>query len=290
MRAPAWPIAAMASALIACADQPVLVADRSEVEAHREFAAPIIRGVDECAGEISQLPIRYGGFVSLTLEVDRHGQARLIDVLEPPPFALDNIATPACRRQLEVATEAWRYQPFERDGRATKAQIAERALILPAERWRVPRRQFPAIANLDSVLITLTRRRGMAFCDGDRTAFYELQIRGDGRVTTRLPMPGPDQTRSHRIDRVDVERLVEQFRAASFFSLEEEYRAGFTDQPMQILTFEAGAVQASVLDSVGEMVGMPLVVRDLEVAVDAAAGLEPLRCGPDMILGRGELG
>jgi hypothetical protein len=29
---------------------------------------------------------------------------------------------------------------------------------------------------------------------------------------------------------------------------------------------------------------MPMVVRDLEVAVDAAAGLAPLRCGPGAFL------
>ena len=89
--------------------------------------------------------------------------------------------------------------------------------------------------------------------------------------------------RQFAIGRDIVERLVERFRAAHFFSLEPEYVSGTTDQPGQKLTFETGTDRASVVDYVGETVGMPLVVRDLEVAVDAA-GLGPLQCGPDMWL------
>ncbi|HCK84486.1 MAG TPA: hypothetical protein DHW63_08215 [Hyphomonadaceae bacterium] len=283
MKTPAWPIAASTLALIACADEPMFVADRLEVEAHREFVA-VIRGVDACGGGVIQLSAAYGGFVNLTVEVDPSGHARLLDVPEQSPLALD-VANPNCRKQLEVVTEAWRYRPFERDGLATKAQFAERALILPAERWRVPRRQFPAIANPDFVLITLTRSGGWIHCESERSRYYRLQIHGDGNVTITSPMPGPDAIRRQRIDPAVVENLVEQFRAADFFSFEEEYHAPITDQPRQTLTFEAGQVRASVSDYVGETVGMPLVVRDLEVAVDAAAGLEPLRCGgPDTVL------
>lgn len=139
-----------------------------------------------------------------------------------------------------------------------------------------------------AVLIRLERFPGLILCDGPRPGAYTLDIQGTGVVTiteaARSDLPnGPQMIRQpprhYAISRDSVERLVGRFRDADFFSLSDEYRSGVTDQPGQRLTFRAGASSASVDDYVGESVGMPLVVRDLERAVDAAAGLAPIQCG-----------
>ncbi|MEP1315006.1 MAG: DUF6438 domain-containing protein [Parasphingorhabdus sp.] len=75
-------------------------------------------------------------------------------------------------------------------------------------------------------------------------------------------------------DKVDpgvVAELVEQFREAEFFSLNDEYRAQITDNPAYILTINTGTVSKTVVDYVGEEVGMPVVVTQLQKAVDRAA-------------------
>lgn len=285
-----------ATSLAACTGDPVVVSDASEIVSHR-MGPLLIRGADVCVDEISRMQeVGYGDHAMITMRVDRTGDVTFVSAepLDLATFGLANLASADCQRQIALAIDSWRYRPFERNGRAIKAEIVERVLFLPAERWRVPPRQFPPVPSLDSVVITLERWPSLYICEGDRSASYILQIRGNGDVTIRervrnsvtqgapLLVDGP--VRRFRIDRASVERLVEQFRAANFFSLEAEYASGITDQPGQELTFETSANRASVLDYVGETVGMPMVLRELQVAVDAAAGLEPLRCGPDMTL------
>jgi hypothetical protein len=286
--------AVAAISLAACAGDPLVVSDTSEIAAHR-IDPPLIRGADVCVDEISRKPeIGYGDHALITMRVDRAGHVTFVNAepLDLATFGLRNLASTDCQRQIALAIEGWRYRSFERNGRAIDAEIVERVLFLPAERWRTTSREFPQV-SLDSVVITLERWPGLFVCEGDRSAWYVLQIRGTGegtmaeRVHNNVP-GGPifvdAPARHFTIGRDTVERLVEQFRVANFFSLEEEYASGITDQPGQRLTFETNTDRAEVLDYVGETVGMPMVVRDLQLAVDAAAGVEPLRCGADMWL------
>jgi hypothetical protein len=280
------------AALAGCTNA-LVITSPTEIAAHRQFEAPIIRGADACVDEISRIQeVGYGAFADFSLHVDRMGHARVVEILGLSQDSLPNAGTTACRHQVEAVTATWRYRPFEQRSRPVMAQITERVLMLPEERWRAPRRPFPEVV-LDSVLITLERMPSLYICDRDRSASYVLHIRGDGDVTYTervrntvvggpLLVDGP--TRRYRVSPDDVERLVDQFRSADFFSLEEEYASGITDQPGQILIFDTGVERATVRDYVGETVGMPLVVRDLEVAVDATAGLPRLLCGPDMTL------
>ncbi len=288
--------AGVAASLAACAGDPLAVSDTSEIASHR-IGPPLIRGADVCVDEISRMQeVGYGDHALITMRVDRTGHVALVSV-EPSgasTFGLRNLALTDCQSLIASAIESWRYRPFERNGRAIEAEIVERVLFLPGERWRVPPRQFPPVPSLDSVVITLERGPGLYICEGDRSASYVLQIRGNGDVTIRervrnsvtqgAPLLVDGSIRRFRIDRAVVERLVEQFRAANFFSLEGEYASGVTDQSGQELTFQTSTDRASVLDYLGETVGMPMVVRDLQVAVDTAAGLRPLRCGPEMTL------
>jgi hypothetical protein len=282
-----------ATLLSGCANEPLVVADASEVAFHRS-APPIVRGADQCVDDISRMPeVGYGDHASITLHIDGEGYARFVSV-QTPGGRLTNLASEACQAQIASAVASWRYRPFERDGRAVDAEIVERVLMLPAERWRASPRQFPPILDPNSVVITLERWPALYFCERDRSPSYVLQIRGDGSVTIRgkevqwgddhVPRLVEAPVRRLSIGPDAVERLVQQFRAANFFSLDEEYGSGITDQPGQILTLEIGSERARVLDYVGETVGMPMVVRDLQEAVDAAAGLAPLRCGADMWL------
>ena len=68
--------------------------------------------------------------------------------------------------------------------------------------------------------------------------------------------------------------LVKQFQGAGFFRLKSEYRAGVTDNPTFVVTIDTGHGSKSVVDYVGEDVGMPASVKQLENAIDAAAGTE----------------
>jgi hypothetical protein len=291
--------AVAAAALGACAGEPLIISDQSEINAHRLSGPPIIRGVNQCVHEtFRHEDVGYGANTDITLRVDSRGRASFVGIEDPEPPLLDEI-TARCRQQIEQALADWRYRPFERDGRIHAAEIVEQILMLPAERWRTADRPFPPIQDMENVTITLQRQGGLAGCREERSVSYVLQIRGNGEVTIWEAMINPNRgprqpieihgpPRRYMIDRAKVEALIGRFQAARFFSLEAAYNAGITDQPGQKLFLDTGTERAVVEDYVGEVVGMPFIVRDLQVAVDSAAGLPPLspQCGPERTLRR----
>ncbi len=68
-----------------------------------------------------------------------------------------------------------------------------------------------------------------------------------------------------------MRQLLERFRNANFFSLKNEYRAGVTDNPTYCLELVVGSKKKIITDDVGEWVGMPAAVTELEEAVDQTA-------------------
>src|SRR5688572_4428892 len=121
------------AALSAC-EAGAPIDDPQTIALHRGAEVALIRGVDACVTEIEMMPeVGYGEVLELTLEVQRDGGARVISFRETHPGALPQIATPACRAQIEAAVAAWRYEPFKRFGIAVRQRIVDRALVLPAE-------------------------------------------------------------------------------------------------------------------------------------------------------------
>lgn len=143
---------------------------------------------------------------------------------------------------------------------------------------------FPAVVGED-VTIKLQRTACFGSCPD-----YTVTIDGNGNVrfVTRND-EGPADADVHRafsrddgvllsgvhtdtIDPQVVRKLVAQFRAAGFFALKDKYVASVTDSPSYVLTFRTGTQTKTVVDYVGESVGMPASVTALENAVDHAAG------------------
>jgi len=143
---------------------------------------------------------------------------------------------------------------------------------------------FPPI-DRDKLLITLQRSACYGSCPD-----YLVTVDGRGHVVfVTSPMAADEVTDLHRafsrsngvlvdgrhedtIAADQVDRLVEQFRSASFFDLQDEYVGRVTDNPTFVLTIDTGNGIKRVVDYVGKSAGMPAVVTDLERAVDATAG------------------
>ena len=119
---------------------------------------------------------------------------------------------------------------------------------------------------------------------------YKVIIDGLGRVTftteTRPVDPVSGVHRSYapsvgvllpgthhaRIDPRAVQALMDRAAAANFFALKPEYRAGMTDAPTYAVTIATGKAAKTVTDYVGLEAGMPRAVKELEDAIDEAAG------------------
>ena len=65
-----------------------------------------------------------------------------------------------------------------------------------------------------------------------------------------------------------------RFRSADYFSLEDKYIAGVTDNPTYITSIAFDTFHKSVVDYVGEYEGMPDAVRELEETIDQIVGSE----------------
>jgi hypothetical protein len=123
---------------------------------------------------------------------------------------------------------------------------------------------------LASVRITLQRTGCFGSCPA-----YAVEIGGDGVVKYHggaYVLVAGDH--SGTIASEDVRCLVDAFRAADFWSLSPEYRAPITDNPTFSLTLSIGGESKTVVDYVGEAVGMPQAVTGLEDAVDQSSGDE----------------
>jgi TonB family protein len=196
------------------------------------------------------------GFQGLVLriEVDRTGSVTSAKVTE---------GTEEFRAAAVAMARKWRYKPFVRDGRAVPAAFTDIIMIRPPESPVRTNKAFPTVQNWGSVKIVLKRTP----CFG-RCPVYDVEIDGHGNVTFN----GSVGERHRHISRETLEGLLEVFRKANYFSLDSAYRIGATALPTYITSISIDGHSMSVLDYGGLQVGMPVSVREVEQAIDEAAG------------------
>ncbi|RYG16152.1 MAG: hypothetical protein EON96_09280 [Caulobacteraceae bacterium] len=136
---------------------------------------------------------------------------------------------------------------------------------------RTPTRHVPFPSTDGKPISIFLERTG---CFGTCPAYVTI-LRNDGTVY----FCGRSDVRAlgwqtGRIAPEEFNRLVEQFRIADFFSLEDQYSAEVTDNPTYLVGINVGGQAKAVLDYVGEEAGMPPTVTRLQNAIDKAAGTE----------------
>jgi hypothetical protein len=162
--------------------------------------------------------------------------------------------------------KTWTYQPFEKDGHAAAVTFASSVSLLPPEKAPCGHAAFPEIHDWKSVTIKLTRTRCFGTC-----AAYELEIDGNGNVVFEGEYPVSAERRGF-VSQAALEGLVDKFRTANYFSLCPSYRLGATDLPAFTTSISIDGKSMSVQDYGGFQVGMPVSVREIEDAIDEAAG------------------
>jgi hypothetical protein len=129
---------------------------------------------------------------------------------------------------------------------------------------------FPELADPTGFSIQLSRSGCFGSCPS-----YSVVVHGDGQIEFHglryVAIPGDYQT---RIAPEAASQLLERFRAADFFELKDNYRAGVTDNPTYCLELVVGAKKKTITDYVGTWVGMPESISQLEDAVDETAGTD----------------
>jgi Domain of unknown function (DUF6438) len=168
---------------------------------------------------------------------------------------------------LELKRE---FKPFIKNGHSVRASIEDYISILPPVQWAAKKVPFPGIKDWNSLRIKLQR----TVCYGTCPA-YSIEIRGDGSVTyfgsSFTLITG---THHEQIPKNVVVDLVNQFRAADYFSLKDRYHWNVTDNPTYTTSIEFDGHKKEVIDYVGLEDGMPEVVEALEKSIDDAVGVE----------------
>ncbi len=136
---------------------------------------------------------------------------------------------------------------------------------------------FPEIKDWNSLRMGLKRGDCFGSCPE-----YSVEVHGDGTVEfdgeANVLIPG----RHHaQISKQLVRDLLAYFEDAAFFSLNNRYVAMITDHPTYTTSIEFDGQGKSVEDYVGEAVGMPKSVEEIERAVDEFAGTEKWVKGND---------
>jgi ankyrin repeat protein len=163
----------------------------------------------------------------------------------------------------------WKFVPFERNGQPIVVRIENQSVdIHPPERRQDYSQPFPEIKDWKTVRMKLSRTECFGACPS-----YEVELTGEGRVsyqgTNFVALRG---RHGATVDQGVVKDLVERFRRADFFTLNDAYRAPITDNPTYTVSLTVDGRTKTVEDYVGLAGGMPDAVHDLENAIDRAAG------------------
>lgn len=102
---------------------------------------------------------------------------------------------------------------------------------------------------------------------------YAVEIKGDG-TATYCGVHFVDQVgeRTRHVSEASLFELVERFHELNFFDLRNEYVANKLHSPMYTVVIRYDGKEKVVVDEVGEEVGMPAAVTDLQDAIDRVAG------------------
>ena len=180
----------------------------------------------------------------------------------------------------------WEFAPFMLEGvPATVRTEAVLDFVLPANRPH-PHVPFPEVSDFKSVKVTFSRGGCFGSCP-----VYELKITGDGTVTydgsANVFLTG---THAGGISDTEFRELVEEFRQADFFSLQDDYTGGVMDAWMgnASITIGSDSKKVSFYDHT------PQIMRQVEKTVTRLAHSEQWLTGnpesvPNLIAGNFDL-
>jgi len=177
--------------------------------------------------------------------------------------------TGSMRYWPEVKSEVlrWKFTPFEVKGKPVMARVEEYVDLVPPEKLPTIHVPPPAVRPESKVKIVLERSGCYGTCPS-----YTVAVSTDGRIV--FDGYGYVVASGRYTDAVApgaVRDLARKFVAADFYSMDAEYRALVTDNPTYVLCITIDGHQKKVVDYVGDWVGMPAAITDLEDEVDAFA-------------------
>jgi len=199
------------------------------------------------------------GQLQMQLTVSAEGNVEKIDTSSP-----DGAMKFWPRLQNEV--HSWKFRPFEKDGKAVEAIVGDYINIVPAERLPKVHVQPPALREDSKFLIKLERTACMGTCPAYGVEITPTEVVFNGYYYVAAP-----GRHIEKIDPHQARTLALKFLDGDFYSMAPKYEYAVTDSPTYTISIEIDGHRKQVVDYVGEEIGMPEIITDLEEAVDRLA-------------------
>lgn len=165
----------------------------------------------------------------------------------------------------------WKFRPFQIRGKAATVTIDEFFQLLPPERMPTRHIEPPALGPQSDIRIELHRGGGFGGTSLD------IVLTGRELSVHERPFLKADPgTRRVAADPSPVRKLAEKIIRSDFFSMDDAYDTPIFDAGDDQLVIEVDGTRKQVHETLGDRVGMPLIIGELmSDVVDAAkrAGL-----------------
>jgi ankyrin repeat protein len=202
------------------------------------------------------------GFNQLHLELTVSAQGDVVDAK-----ANGDEKLMAIWPDLQGEVRAWKFTPFEKDGKPVSAKAEEYLDLVPPERLPAKHVQPPQIRSNSKVAMTLSRSGCYGTCPSYKVTVSTTGVNFDGGGYV---VASGKHTAAANANA--VRELARKFAEADFYSMDAEYFASVTDNPSYHLSISIDGHKKEIEDYVGAWVGMPAIVTELEEAVDDLAG------------------
>ena len=169
----------------------------------------------------------------------------------------------------------WKFAPFMVDGKPVTAKVEEYVDLVPPERLPTTHVAPPELRPNSQVTISLERSVRYGRCPTYSVTVSTKGVVFDGEKYVAIP-----GKHTAMVDPVAVRALAARFISADFYSMAPNYHASVTDNPEYRLSISIDGQKKQVDDYVGQRVGMPAVIKDLEDAVDDLADTQRWIKGP----------
>lgn len=234
-----------------------------------DFQAAYAHEIEPHRETIPLAGVTYGG-----------NQLRLVLIVSPAGDVLDAKAEGEARDvalwpALRPEVLGWKFKPFAVDGHPVTASVEEYIDLVPAERFPSIHVPAPTVRPDSKIEITLSR----SMCFGN-CPVYRVSISTSGVVFDGERFVAAEGRHTDTVDPSAVRALAKKFAAADFYSMSNEYRASVTDNPTYTLTIAIDGHKKQVVDYLGQWIGMPALIVELEDDVDTLAHTERWIKGP----------
>jgi ankyrin repeat protein len=182
------------------------------------------------------------GAIRLTLEVNQRGEVVRV---------IGTSGSPLLLRAAADAAAHYRYRPFMINGEP--ADVLVEAVVTFQLHVTTPPVPFPEISDISSVLIEYT--------DG----YIHLRVSGNGLVEYEGKNCGVVEGKHERqISKEEIVHLLEAFRKADFFSLNDDYSVAATDVGSETTSIQIGNQRKAITDNYFHA---PSALKDVQSAI-----------------------